>query len=109
MGIMTNGTKQWIFQRFANASFILFGVCLLCVTMGNNGLSYASLTDLFASGGFKLYLAATLVLAALNSMLAAWQIDGDYAKKFGLPEKFITTAAIIISVIYLIYGLVVIF
>lgn len=109
MALMKNGVKQWVFQRFANAAFVLFGVCMLTVLMAQNGLSYESLSSLFASLGFKLYLLATLVLAAVNSILAAWQIDGDYAKKFGIPTNIITIAAAIISAIYLLYGLSVIF
>jgi len=109
MGIMTNGVKQWIFQRFANASFVVFGICLIYVFMADNGLSYNSLTALFTSFGFKLYLLLTLLLASLNGVLAAWQIDGDYAKKFGIPTLMITMVAIIVSIFYLIYGFEIIF
>ena len=109
MGIMSSGISQWKFQRFANASFVVFGICLLCVFTAENGLSYDSLSELFASVGFKIYFLVTLVLACLNGVLAAWQIDGDYAKKFGIPTLLITTVSIIIGIFYLIYGLGILF
>jgi len=78
MGIMTNGVKQWVFQRTS-------------------------------SMGFKLYLLVTLVLAALNGVLAGWQIDGDYAKKFGIPTMLITGVSILVGIFYLFYGFTILF
>jgi len=109
MGIMTNGVKQWVFQRTANAVFVAFGICLICIFMAENGLSYNSLTELFSSMGFKLYLLVTLVLAALNGVLAGWQIDGDYAKKFGIPTMLITGVSILVGIFYLFYGFTILF
>jgi len=54
--------------------------------------------------GFKLYLLVTLVLASLNGVLAGWQIDGDYAKKFGIPTMLITIVSILVGIFYLFYG-----
>lgn len=106
MGIMNSGVKQWVFQRITNALIVSFGVALLCVILSDNGLSYASLKDLFASQGWKIYFAIVLVLGCINSVLAAWQIDGDYAKKFGLPNNIvITLGGALVSLIFLFYGL----
>jgi len=49
------------------------------------------------------------VLAALNGVLAGWQIDGDYAKKFGIPTMLITGVSILVGIFYLIYGFSILF
>jgi succinate dehydrogenase hydrophobic anchor subunit len=54
---------------------------------------------------WKWYLAIVLVLACINSVLAAWQIDGDYAKKFGFPSNLLTFTALLVSLLFLFYGL----
>lgn len=102
---MNSGVKQWMFQRISNALFITFGIALLVILLSENGLSYASLKELFASTAWKIYFAVVLILACLNSVLAAWQIDGDYAVKFGLPSNVITVTAILVSILFLFYGL----
>ena len=107
MGIINSGVKQWVFQRIANALFVTFGVFLLWLLLSVDSLSYASLTALVSE--WKWYLLVVLVFACVNAILAGWQIDGDYAKKFGIPSLVITAIAVIVSVIYLIYGLGLIF
>lgn len=103
MGIMTNGVQQWIFQRVSNAVFIVFGVVLL-VNLVCGGLSYDALAELFASTAFKLYALVTLVLACANSILAGWQITGDYAEKFNLPPCLMMAVAVVVSLLYLVWG-----
>lgn len=104
MGIMTSGVKQWVFQRISNAVFVIFGVVLL-INFLDGGLSYETITGLLANTGFKVYLAVTLVFAALNSILAGWQITGDYAEKFGIPCWLMMGVTIVVSVGYLVFGL----
>ncbi len=105
MGIINNGVRQWIFQRVSNALIISFGICLLCVLLSSDGLTYASLTELFSGQGFKIYAAIVLIFSCLNSVLAGWQIDGDYAKKFGMPQNVLTVTAAIVSLLFLFFGL----
>jgi succinate dehydrogenase hydrophobic membrane anchor protein len=105
---MTNGVQQWVFQRICNAVFIIFGVVLL-VKLFSNGLDYASLTVLFASTGFKLYALLTLILACANSILAGWQIVGDYAVKFKLPPCLMMAVITLVSVTYLVWGILLLF
>lgn len=104
MGIIKSGVNQWIFQRIANATFIIFGIGLLCVLMSADSLSFGGLQTLLATTWVKIWLCVTLILACLNGVLAAWQIDGDYAKKFGLPYLVITVSAVLVGLVYLIYG-----
>lgn len=108
MGIMTNGVQQWFFQRVSNAAFVVFGIVLL-VNILSNGLTYEALNELFAFTGFKLYALVTLLLACANSVLASWQITGDYAEKFNLPPCLMVAVAVLVSVLYLIWGLMLLF
>ena len=105
MGVMNSGVKQWVFQRISNALIVTFGVALIFVLLSGDGFTYESLTQLVTSSGFKYYLIVVLLFACANSLLAAWQIEGDYAKKFGLPGMMISIVALVVSIAYLIYGL----
>lgn len=105
MGIMNSGVKQWIFQRVTNALIVTFGISLLCIFLSEDGLGYESLKNLITNSGFTYYFALVLVLSCINSVLAGWQIDGDYSKKFSLPANSLTLIALVVSVVYLIYGL----
>ncbi len=109
MGMINSGVRQWIFQRISNALIVTFGVALVCVLLSDNGLSYASLTGLLASQAWKIYFTVVLVMACVNSVLAAWQIDGDYAKKFGLPTNAMTILGLVGSAVFLYFGLCLLF
>ena len=52
----------------------------------------------------KIFFSVTLILAGLNSILAGWQIAGDYAEKFGLNQKFLVSITAIISFSYVVFG-----
>lgn len=106
---MVNGVQQWIIQRVANASFIVFGIALFCVLAATDGLTFVALTDLFDQGWVKLFLAVVLILAFINAWIAGWQIAGDYSEKFGIPDKVITVTAVVVSLLYLFYGFKIIF
>lgn len=103
MGIMTNGVQQWVFQRVSNVVFIIFGVVLL-KTILTNGLTYDALNGLFNTTVFKVYAMITLIFAGANSILAGWQITGDYAVKFSIPPFLMMSIAVIVSVIYVLWG-----
>ena len=104
MGLNTgNGVQQWIFQRFSNVVIIVFALVL--ATSICTGLTYESLTSLFAQAWFKIYLIFTLIFATLNSVLAGWQIAGDYAHKANLPNWVLTGLGIVVTLIYFILAL----
>lgn len=108
MGLNTgNGVQQWIFQRFSNIVLIVFALVLATVLCSD--LSYQSLTGLFAQTWFKIYLVFTLVFATLNSVLAGWQIAGDYAHKANLPNWVLTGLGVVVTLVYFIFALMLIF
>lgn len=104
---LMNGVRQWVFQRVANAFLVLFGLLLLVTVL--NGVTYESLIGLLAAGWFKVFALVVLVLGCLNSVLAGWQITGDYAKKFHLPEKPMLAAIVIITAVFFVVGLMILF
>lgn len=108
MGIMTSGVQQWVFQRISNAVFIIFAGVLLNAIL-SNGLSYEALNTLFATTGFKVYALITLVFACANSVLAGWQITGDYAAKFNISPCLMMGVAVIVSLVYLVWGCMLLF
>ncbi|MFT7490621.1 MAG: succinate dehydrogenase / fumarate reductase membrane anchor subunit [Pseudohongiellaceae bacterium] len=109
MGLMNNGIRQWLFQRLSNALIISFGIGLLYMLVATDGLSYSSLSGLLSGGLVSSYLAVVLVFSCINGVLAGWQIDGDYTAKFGLPKNMITIIAIVVSCVFLVYGLLLLF
>ncbi len=96
------GVTQWIFQRFCNLIFVVFGLWLLLFLTGN--IDAQKIQSLIA-GDAKVILLIVLGLACLNSILAGWQIAGDYAKKISVPAPLITGIVTIISIGYLFYGI----
>jgi succinate dehydrogenase hydrophobic membrane anchor protein len=109
MGLINNGIRQWLFQRLSNALIISFGIGLLYTLIAADGLSYGSVSAFFSGGLVTSYLAVVLVFSCVNGVLAGWQIDGDYTAKFGLPKNMITIIAIVVSLIFLVYGLMLLF
>lgn len=109
MGIMNRGwgVKHWLFQRFSNFMFIVFGVGLLCTLM--SAPDYPSLVSLFDNALLQLFLFVVLLLAIANSVLAGWQIAGDYSEKFNVSQNLIVGLVAVIGLVYLITGLKVIF
>lgn len=103
MSVMVNGVQQWVFQRVSNAVFVIFGIVLLH-TIATDGLTYEALTALFDTTSFKVYAVLTLAFASVNSLLAGWQIVGDYAVKFKLPPFLLMAVIVIVSQVYLIWG-----
>lgn len=106
MAVM-NGVQQWIFQRTANVLLVLFGLLILVTLM--NGLTYESLTGLLGATWFKFFALIVLVVGCLNSILAGWQIAGDYARKFHIPNGLLMAFIIILTAVFFIGGIFVLF
>lgn len=104
---LMNGVSQWIFQRAANVLLVLFGLVILVTLM--NGLTYESLTGLLNATWFKFFALVVLVVGCLNSVLAGWQIAGDYAKKFHIPSGLLMAFIVIVTAVFFIAGLSILF
>ena len=103
------GVKQWIFQRLSNVAISVFGLWLLYFIASPGEISHQTLLDLFSDQTSQIYLTITLVLAGLNSILAGWQIAGDYAEKFNLNQTLLVSFGTIVSIAYIAAGICIIF
>lgn len=98
------GINQWIFQRISNLTIVIFGLWLLVFLSSPGVIDFQVLQDLKADTPSVIFFSVTLILAGLNSILAGWQIAGDYAEKFGLNQKFLVSITAIISLSYIVFG-----
>ena len=98
------GVKQWVFQRISNALIVLFGLWLLITVMSQGGISLEAIQASLGNASCRLALMVLLVVAGLNSMLAGWQIAGDYAEKFGINQNLMVGTCLVISAGYVAAG-----
>ena len=102
-----NGVRQWLFQRVANVVTVLF-VIVVFVTIFS-GVSYESLNGLVGAVWFKILALVALLLGCVNSILAGWQIVGDYARKFHLPDSLLMTFVVVVTIGFFAVGMMLIF
>ena len=98
------GVKHFFFQRISNLLIIVFGLTLLFNIFINGGINAALFEQWISQAWVQTYLLVTLLFATLNSILAGWQISGDYAHKYGLNHTLLVTLAVVISLSYLAVG-----
>ena len=98
------GINQWIFQRISNLTIVIFGLWLLFFLASPGVIDFQVLQDLKADTATVIFFSFTLTLAGLNSILAGWQIAGDYADKFGLNQNLLVSITAIISLTYIAFG-----
>lgn len=103
-GYLRMGVNQWIFQRISNLIIVIFGIWLLVFLASPGVINFEVLQDLKADTASVIFFSVTLTLAGLNSILAGWQIAGDYAEKFSLNQKFLVSITAIISLSYIAFG-----
>ena len=101
------GVMHWLFQRTSNLVFVLFGVFLLATLF--NGVSGPALDAALSGGASRLFIILVLVLACLNSILAGWQIAGDYAHKINVSASILTGLGAVVSLAYLLVGFQILF
>jgi len=99
------GVTHWIFQRISNITIVIFGLWLFYFLASPGKIKHQTLVDLLSDPASQTYLIATLFLASLNSILAGWQIAGDYAEKFHINETLMVVSGAAISLGYFAAGL----
>lgn len=99
-----SGTREWVFQRIANVSILLWGALFIGLILNMDSYDYNSWQALFAPLWFKIYSSLTLILISLNSVLAGWQIGTDYVKKATINRLYMLVC-ILGSLAYLGLGL----
>ncbi|MGB5324791.1 MAG: hypothetical protein WBN40_05115 [Pseudomonadales bacterium] len=97
------GVTQWLFQRGSNAVFVIFGICLFIAL--SRGADIAALEAWLAGGISRIFLIVVWVLACFNSILAGWQVAGDYAPKVGLSVVLVSALIALVSLAMLVFGL----
>ncbi|GAB3487392.1 succinate dehydrogenase, hydrophobic membrane anchor protein [Marinomonas epiphytica] len=85
MALMTSngvrsGTKEWLFQRVANALICVWTILFIIQVISLDEASFANWQALFEPMLWKLFTSLTLLVVCLNSVLAGWQIGTDYIK-----------------------------
>ncbi|MGB1191700.1 MAG: succinate dehydrogenase, hydrophobic membrane anchor protein [Pseudomonadales bacterium] len=103
------GVKQWIFQRLSNVAIVLFGFWLAYFLASPGHITFGTLNDLLNDQASVIFFTTVLILAGLNSILAGWQIAGDYAEKFNLNQCFLVGTGTVVSLAYIAVGLFIIF
>lgn len=98
------GIKQWIFQRISNIAIVSFGLWMFWLIVSPGEIDAVTIYEILNSTSNKIFFSIILVLASLNSILACWQIAGDYANKFGVNQNLIVIIVGLISLSYLIFG-----
>jgi succinate dehydrogenase / fumarate reductase membrane anchor subunit len=98
-----SGTREWLLQRISNLSICLWGLVFILSVLFMDQADYASWKNLFDPLWFKLYTSLTLILVALNSVLAGWQIGTDYVKIPGINRVFMA-GCIAVTVLYFCAG-----
>ena len=103
------GINQWIFQRLSNLAIVIFGLWLLVFLASPGIIEFNVLQDLTSDTPTLIFFSITLFLAGLNSILAGWQIAGDYADKFGLNQNLLVAIAVVVSLTYIALGMYLLF
>ena len=100
-----NGVLEWFFQRATNCLIVLYGLVMASHFLSESAADYESTVKFFSEGWVILFSALVLVFACLNSILAGWQIAGDYLNKDKNLNKLFMSACIAVTVVYLLFGL----
>jgi succinate dehydrogenase / fumarate reductase, membrane anchor subunit len=99
-----NGVYEWIFQRTTNLLIVIYGLIVASHFLSEATADYGTMVALFNQGWFKLFNLLMIVIACLNSVLAGWQIAGDYLNKHSELNKLFMWVCTIVTFVYLVFG-----
>ena len=101
-----SGVYEWIFQRVTNVLIVIYGLIMASHFLSEATADYSAMVAFFNQGWVILFSALILVLICLNSVLAGWQIAGDYLNKMPALNKLFMRVCMVVTVGYLLFGLV---
>ena len=88
MKMINSGTKQWVFQRVCNFVIVVYTALFISMLATSDLNSFEAVSSLFSQTWFKVTTSICIILFALNSVMAGWQIAGDYVKVEPLNKVF---------------------
>ena len=101
--IFKSGTSQWIFQRVSNLVIVAYSVLLVALLACMPEVNVTELKALIGTSWFKIVSSVCIVVFALNSILAGWQIAGDYIK--GAGGTLFNLVCTVVSLAMAVFGL----
>jgi succinate dehydrogenase / fumarate reductase membrane anchor subunit len=99
-----SGTREWVLQRISNLMICVWGLIFILSILFMDNADFASWQAVFEPLWFKLLTSLVLVLAALNSVLAGWQIGTDYVKAPSVNRVYMA-GCIAVTVLYFCAGI----
>ena len=94
------GLMDWLLQRLSAVVMAIYTVLLLAIVLWNGGIDYASWTDLFAHGGFKLASFLFMVSLLYHAWIGVRDILMDYIKPAGI-RLLLETVTVVLLFAYL--------
>lgn len=105
--IAKSGVKQWLLQRICNCFIVLYSIMLIGLIIAPPLDNFTAVESLLAQIWFKLVSTVCIFIFAINSILAGWQIAGDYVKGAVINKIFnglciiFTTAGLLVALMIL--------
>ena len=75
---MTNGTIQWVWQRFSALILLAYTIYVACFFISNTAMSHALLVDFFGNLYMRLFTTLALLALAIHTWIGMWSITTDY-------------------------------
>jgi succinate dehydrogenase / fumarate reductase membrane anchor subunit len=104
---MSNGTIQWLWQRFSALVLLAYTVYLACFIISTPEISYSVLLDFFSSLVARLMTTLALIALAMHAWVGMWSVTTDYLTeramgRFANPLRLFIQMIILITLfIYL--------
>lgn len=85
---MSNGTNQWLLQRFSALILLAYTLYLLCVVLSHldTPFNYSHLVSLYKPLWMRLFTTLTLIALAAHTWVGMWSITTDYLTERALGQ-----------------------
>lgn len=99
-----NGMRDWLIQRVSSVILGLYVIFILAYLIMNPDLGYFGWINLFAHHSMRIFSVLFLISLMLHAWVGMWTVATDYLKWFWVKLLF-EIGLIIISIVYLIWGI----